>query len=103
MAKHPEHLAHVTSAPTELEAGIIVAALERAGIEATMSGVETAGFRVGVPGQVEILVAEADLPGARRVMAEAEQAQDTDEGDDDFDVDFDDDSDEFDEGDADEE
>ena len=96
MAEHPEHIAVLTTAPNEMEAGIIVAALEREGIKATMSGAETAGFRVGVPGEVQILVAEADLAAARQVVDDAEEA---DEADDDFDVDFDDDADddEFDE------
>ena len=87
MANHPEHINVVTTAPNEMEAGIIVAALEREGIKATMSGAETAGFRVGVPGEVQILVAEADLAAARQVVDDADAA---DEADEDFDVDFDD-------------
>jgi Putative prokaryotic signal transducing protein len=71
MAEHPEHIAVVTTAPNEMEAGIIIAALEREGIKATMSGAETSGFRVGVPGEVEILVAAADEAAARRVLEEA--------------------------------
>lgn len=97
MADHPEHIAVLTTAPNEMEAGIIVAALEREGIKATMSGAETAGFRVGVPGEVQILVAEADLAAARQVVDDADAA---DEADEDFDVDFDDAADdEFDESD----
>jgi hypothetical protein len=71
MAKHPEHVETVTTAPNELEGGIIVAALERAGIRSTMSGEATAGFRVGVPGEVQILVAEQDLERAKEVLEEA--------------------------------
>jgi hypothetical protein len=79
MANHPEHVAVVATAPNELEGGIIVAALERAGIKSTMSGEATAGFRVGVPGEVQILVAEEDVPAAEEVLAEAEAARDENE------------------------
>jgi hypothetical protein len=80
MAEHPEHIAVVTTAPNEMEAGIIVAALEREGIMATMSGAETSGFRVGVPGEVQILVAEEDEAAARRVLDEAEEMDAMEEG-----------------------
>jgi transcription initiation factor TFIIE subunit alpha len=101
MAKHPEHLAHLTSAPNEMEAGIIVAALDREGIKATMTGAETSGFRVGVPGEVEILVAQEDLASAQEVLDHAQSDEDSDE--DDFDEDFDDDEVFDDDDDADEE
>jgi hypothetical protein len=81
MAEHSEHIAVVTTAPTEMEAGIIVAALEREGIRATMSGAETAGFRVGVPGEVQILVAQKDEAAARQALSEAAAFDDSDEFD----------------------
>jgi hypothetical protein len=76
MAKHPQHVAVVATVPNELEGGIIVAALERAGIKATMSGEATAGFRVGIPGEVQILVAEEDVARAEEVIREAKEAGD---------------------------
>src|SRR5688500_2557435 len=85
MAEHSEHIAVVTTAPNEMEAGIIVAALEREGIKATMSGAETSGFRVGVPGEVEILVAEKDLDRAQGFIEAAQDADESAEAAEDFD------------------
>ncbi len=75
MANHPEHPEHVVvaaSAENEMEAGVIVAALEEAGIKATMAGAATADFRVGVPGEVQVLVAQEDLARAQEVVREGE-------------------------------
>jgi hypothetical protein len=76
MSHGPEHIVAVTSAANEMEAGVIVAALADAGIKATMDGSATADFRVGVPGQVEILVAKEDLERAKAVLAEDEDERD---------------------------
>jgi hypothetical protein len=62
------HLERLTSVRNEMEAGIIVGALEAEGIKATMSGVYTTGFRAEAPGWVEVLVAEADVPRAQAVI-----------------------------------
>lgn len=75
MAKSPEHPEHVVVAATaenELEAGVMVAALEEAGIKATMSGAATADFRVGIPSGVQVLVAQEDLARAQEVIREGE-------------------------------
>ena len=66
----------LTSAPNEMEAGIIVGALESAGIKATMSGVYTAGFRAEAPGWVQILVNEEDLEKAKEILADAHDHRD---------------------------
>jgi hypothetical protein len=58
----------LTSVRNEMEAGIIVGALDAEGIKATMSGVYTAGFRAEAPGWVEVLVAEADLLRAQAIL-----------------------------------
>jgi hypothetical protein len=68
MANSPEHIVTVTSAPNELEAGVIVAALEDAGIKATMSGTATVDYRIGIPVDVEILVAREDEARAREII-----------------------------------
>ena len=68
MATDNENLARLTSVRNEMEAGIIVGALEQEGIKAVMSGVYTAGFRAEAPGWVEVLVAEDDLPQAQAVL-----------------------------------
>jgi hypothetical protein len=70
MPQHPEHIALLTSAPSEMYAGIIVAALEENGIKATMSGEATAGMRAEAPGWVQILVANEDLARAQAVLQE---------------------------------
>ena len=75
MAKSPEHPEHVVVAATaenELEAGVMIAALEEAGIKSTMSGAATAEFRVGVPGDVQVLVAQEDLARAQEVIQEGQ-------------------------------
>ena len=70
---HPEHVIPVYSTPNELEAGVIVAALEEAGIKSTMSGYYTSGFRAEAPGQVQILVAQEDKARAREVIRLGEE------------------------------
>jgi Putative prokaryotic signal transducing protein len=77
MANDP-HVALLTSVPTDTEASIIVAALAEEGIQATISGDFTADFRVGVPGEVQVLVAEKDLAAAKEVLAAAQDSTDVD-------------------------
>ena len=74
MATIPQRLARLTSVPTEMEAAIIVAALEEAGIRATLTGAYTAGFRAEAPGWVQILVGEEDLAAAQRIAANFTEA-----------------------------
>lgn len=76
MAIHPEHIALLTSTPLEVQAGIIVGALEQNGIKATMAGQTTAGFRAEAPGWVQVLVAENDLEKARSVLTKLRQESD---------------------------
>ncbi len=76
MSKDAEDPVLVTSAPNEMEAGIIVGALESAGIKATMSGVYTAGFRAEAPGWVQILVNPEDFERAKQIVVEARGAGD---------------------------
>jgi hypothetical protein len=74
MAHHPEHIKLLTSTPLEMDAGIIVSALEENGIKATLSGAATAGFRAEAPGWVQVLVAEEDLSRAQRVLEEVQRS-----------------------------
>jgi hypothetical protein len=76
MADHPENIALLTSAPTEMHAGIIVAALEENGIKCTTSGEATAGMRAEAPGWVQILVAEEDLDAAQSVLDQVRDESD---------------------------
>lgn len=71
--EHPEHIVVVATAENELEAGVMVAALEEAGIKSTMSGAATADFRVAVPADVQILVAQEDEARAREVIRLGEE------------------------------
>ena len=68
MVERQGHLARLTSVRNEMEASVIVAALEEQGVQATMAGVHTAQFRAEAPGWVEVLVAEHDLPAAEAVL-----------------------------------
>ena len=74
--EHPEHVVVVAKAANEMEAGVMVAALEEEGIKATMSGGATVDFRIGVPSDVEILVAKEDEARAREII---ERGEDDDE------------------------
>ncbi len=54
----------VASARSEFEAGAIVAALAAVGIEATLTGEFTAGFRAEAPGVVQVVVKQSDAEHA---------------------------------------
>ena len=73
---NPERIALLTSTPTEMHAGIIVAALDERGIKSTMTGTYTAGFRAEAPGWVQVLVSENDLPAAKEVLEEVRRGGD---------------------------
>ncbi|MDY7108624.1 MAG: DUF2007 domain-containing protein [Planctomycetota bacterium] len=62
--------------PTEMEATLLVARLEAAGIAARVEGGISAGFRAEAPGGARVLVAARDLARARAVLQpqEAEPA-----------------------------
>ena len=70
MHDHSDNIVLLTSTPTEMQAGIIVAALEENGIKAMMTGQTVAGFRAEAPGWVQVLVTETELANARRVLEE---------------------------------
>jgi hypothetical protein len=67
------NLSRLTSVPTEMEASILVAALDQNGIRAAMSGEATAGFRAEAPGSVQVLVAEEDLQEAQAILDDLRQ------------------------------
>lgn len=73
MDNPPEHIAQLTTVPTDMEASVITAALEEAGIKCTATGGYTAGFKAEAPGWVAINVAEADLPVAKNTLAKLMQ------------------------------
>lgn len=55
--------------PGEIEAQLIIAALEEEGIEAFKAGGAVSDFKVGVPGHVQVLVRPEDLDRARDAFA----------------------------------
>jgi hypothetical protein len=71
-----EHIALLTSAPTEMQARIIVGALDERGIKSTLTGAYTAGFRAEAPGWVQVLISEDDLPAAKEVLEEVRRGED---------------------------
>lgn len=60
----------LTEVHTDMEAAMIVAALEEHGIEAHLTGEFTSGFKAEAPGNVNILVSETDLTRAQQVLRE---------------------------------
>jgi hypothetical protein len=72
-----EKLTKLTTVSNEQEAAILVATLQVAGIDACHMGETTANFRVGVPGQVHVFVAEKEFERAQHVFAEEEALQNT--------------------------
>jgi len=72
MSDRPEYTARLTSTPTEVEAAIVLSALEGNGIRAISSTV-TSGLHAGAWGWVEVLVAEEDLPRAREVLEQVQR------------------------------
>jgi len=73
MSDDPQTPVTLTSAPSETQASLIVAALEDAGIKAMMVGELTSGLRAEAPGQVQILVHLENLATARRILRELQR------------------------------
>ncbi len=69
MSTSIENLVKLTELSTDLEASMIIAALEREGIEAFMKGEYTANFRAEAPSWPKVEVRESDLEKAREVLA----------------------------------
>jgi len=63
------------SVANEIEAAGIVTALAEYGIEASVIGGFTAGYKAEAPGSVQILVRRSDLDQARRALAEIQKDQ----------------------------
>ena len=63
-----KNLAKLVAFPTEVGAAPVVSALEEAGISAVATGGFTAEFIAEAPGEVQVLVADRDLPKAKEVL-----------------------------------
>jgi len=68
MANESDELVVLQSVPSEAQANLIAAALERAGIEAAIEGALTAAFRAEAPGEVKIIVRKSDLEKAKEAL-----------------------------------
>jgi len=70
MADQSSSPSPLLSVANEIEAAGIVTALAEYGIEASVIGGFTAGYKAEAPGSVQILVRRSDLDQARRALAE---------------------------------
>lgn len=70
MSTATDSLTVVTSVPEEVGAAAIVGLLAEHGIKAIAIGGTTAGFRAEAPGQVQVVVAEADHARATAIVRE---------------------------------
>lgn len=68
MSTDPQSPVVVAEAADELQANVILGALEAAGIHAKMVGEFTAGFRAEAPGMVQILVRQEDAEKAKSLL-----------------------------------
>ncbi len=68
MTNESDDLVVLQSVPSEGQANLIAAALERAGIQAAIEGALTAAFRAEAPGEVKIIVRKNDLQKARDAL-----------------------------------
>jgi len=75
MTDDPNRPVVLTTVPTEVQAAVIVAALDAEGIEAQAVGQLTSGFRAEAPGGVRVLVRQADLARAQTVLQAAKAGE----------------------------
>ena len=74
MTTDPDNPERLVSVETETEASLIAGKLEEHGIEATVTGGYTSGFKTAVPGEVRVLVRNSDLARARDLLEEIRTA-----------------------------
>ena len=68
MTNDPNRPELLTAVPNDIEAAAIVNALADRGIQATVTGSYTSGFRTQAPGWVSIVVRRMDLDAARQAF-----------------------------------
>ena len=76
MSTSIENLVTLTELSTDLEAAMVIAALEREGIEAFMKGEYTAGFRAEAPSWPKVEVRQSDYERARAILDSMQPAHD---------------------------
>lgn len=72
----PDSTVILTTTRTEVEAQLLLAKLDAAGIRAEASGGLSSGMRTEAPGEVRILVLARDLDEARRVLRQHDEDPD---------------------------
>ncbi|MCU0982471.1 MAG: ACT domain-containing protein [Pirellulaceae bacterium] len=70
MTVDPNSPERLTAVPSDIQAAAIVNALADRGIQATVTGSYTSGFRAEAPGWVSIVVRRMDLDSAKQALAE---------------------------------
>lgn len=75
MTTSTDNLVTLAELSTDMEASMIIAALEREGIEAFMKGEFTAGFRAEAPSWPKVEVRESDYERARAILDSFETKQ----------------------------
>ena len=70
MTVDPNSPERLTAVPSDIQAAVIVNALADRGIQATVTGSYTSGFRAEAPGWVSIVVRRMDLDSAKQALAE---------------------------------
>jgi hypothetical protein len=70
MTSDPDRPEELLAAANEIEAAAMVNALAEYGVEAFAAGGYTSGFQAEAPGNVKILVKQADLDRAKQALAE---------------------------------
>lgn len=70
MTIDPNNPEVLVAVPNDIQAAAIVNALADRGIQATVSGSYTSGFRAEAPGWVSVVVRRMDLDLARQTLAE---------------------------------
>jgi hypothetical protein len=75
MSLDPNRPERLLSVAHEIEAAAMVNALAESGVEAFAAGGYTSGFKAEAPGDVAVMVKQADLDRARQALAEIRQHQ----------------------------
>jgi hypothetical protein len=68
VSDRPENLVRVAVVPTDVEASVIICALESHGIRSISEGALTSAMRAETPGVVRILVCESQASEARDIL-----------------------------------
>ena len=77
MSDDPNRVVVLVTIPTEVQAKMIVAALEYQGVQARTTGALTSAFRAEVPGGAQVIILQADLEQAQAILRAIEEESDS--------------------------